>query len=87
MTAGSYDRHSDCLYNKMETRYNDTQKHTYDYVRNYYIENELAKPDENGVIDMGVSSDGTWLSKDLKSHVGVGFVTDMLAGKVLDCEV
>ncbi|XP_068237024.1 uncharacterized protein [Palaemon carinicauda] len=87
LTAGSYARHSSYLYKEMEKHYSDMQKYTYDYVKKFYIENKLAIPDENGVIDIDVSFDGTWLSRGHKSHVGVGFVIDVFTGKVLDCEI
>lgn len=38
-----------------------------------YEENGVV-PDENGILDIQVSFDGSWLTRGHRSHVGVGAV-------------
>lgn len=42
---------------------------------------------DDGIYEVAVSYDGTWMTRGFRSHVGVGFVMDVDKGFVLDVEV
>lgn len=42
---------------------------------------------EDGILDVDVTYDGTWMTRGHRSHIGVGFVMDSETGAVLDFEV
>ena len=42
---------------------------------------------DDGVYEVAVSYDGTWMTRGFRSHVGVGFVMDVEKGFVVDVEV
>lgn len=44
-------------------------------------------PDENGILNIEVSYDGSWLTRGHTSHIGMGFVVEIYTGFVLDMEV
>ena len=44
-------------------------------------------PDEQGVLDIGVSYDGSWQKRGYSSHNGMGSVIDLLTGLPIDYEV
>ena len=44
-------------------------------------------PDDNGILDIDVSFDGSWLTRGYSSHVGVGAVIDAHTGFVIDFHV
>lgn len=44
-------------------------------------------PDENGILDVDVSFDGSWLTRGHKSHIGIGTVIECNTGLVLDSEI
>ncbi|KAK3791363.1 hypothetical protein RRG08_012545 [Elysia crispata] len=43
--------------------------------------------DEEMVLDMAISCDGTWLTTGHQSHIGIGFVIDVLTGLAIDSHV
>lgn len=43
--------------------------------------------DIDGKLNIDVSFDATWLSRDHKSHTGAGFVVDISFGMVVDYEI
>ena len=44
-------------------------------------------PDSDGVLDIGVSYDGSWHKRGHSSHTGIGVVIDLLTGLPIDYEV
>ena len=52
-----------------------------------YYENMRIVPDENGILDVEVSFDGSWLNRGHKSHIGFGGVIEAFTGFVLDFEI
>ena len=87
LSFGSYSRHCNFLYGKMNEHHEKYQKKAHEIVRNYYISRNIAQPDENGLIDIEVSFDGTWLTRGHKSHIGVGFVIEVYTGIIIDVAV
>lgn len=43
--------------------------------------------DADGCLEVAVSYDGTWMTRGHRSHVGVGYVIDIVRGFVLDVKV
>ncbi|KAK8372125.1 hypothetical protein O3P69_011014 [Scylla paramamosain] len=87
LTPASYVRHCHFLYNKMESHYNKGMEIIYESVKEFYTSRKMAEPDEDGILDVEVSYDGTWMTRGHKSHIGIGFVLDVYTGIVLDFEV
>lgn len=50
-------------------------------------EKEGIEKDSDGVLNIDVSFDGTWLTRGHKSHIGATFVIDIPSGLALDFEV
>ena len=48
---------------------------------------ELLREDEDAVINISVSFDGTWQKRGFTSHYGIGVCIDLLSGLVIDYEV
>ena len=87
ITKGSYNRISQFLFQQMIPHYNSLMKTAHEAVFDYYVSKEISEPDENGVLDIDVSFDGTWLTRGHSSHVGVGFIMELYTGCVIDFEV
>lgn len=53
-----------------------------------YYENELdIPPKEDGILNIDVSFDGTWMTRGHRSKIGVAFVIECYTGTVIDFEV
>lgn len=53
-----------------------------------YYENELSKcPDENGILDIDVSFDGSWMTRGHSPMIGMRVVIDVHAGFVINGHV
>lgn len=55
-------------------------------LRQEYASKNLASPDENGILDISVSYDGSWQKRGHLSNHGVGCVIDSVTGLVIDYE-
>ncbi len=44
-------------------------------------------PDDDGVLEIGVSYDGSWQKRGHSSHNGIGIVIDLITGLPIDYEV
>ena len=44
-------------------------------------------PDEEGILDIEVMYDGTWMKRGYKSNIGIGVVTEAFTGFILDAVV
>lgn len=53
----------------------------------FYEEKLQRKPNENGILDVEVSFDGSWMKRGHKSHIGIGFAVKVNTGFVLDMDV
>ena len=87
ISDASYTRHSDFLFQKMNIYFTDKMKRGHEAIRKHYINNSIAEPDENGVVNIDVSFDGTWLTRGHQSHIGVGFIIEVCTGIIVDFEV
>ncbi|KAK3860233.1 hypothetical protein Pcinc_033704 [Petrolisthes cinctipes] len=50
----------------------------------YYAEELHIYPDDNGILDIEVSYDGSWMTSGHKSKIGAAFVIDCFTGSVVD---
>ena len=87
VTPASYVRHCHFIFDKMEEHYSIGMTAAHDTVKEYYTSIGTGKPDKDGIIDLEVSFDGTWMTRGHRSHIGIGFVIDVYTGIVLDFEV
>jgi hypothetical protein len=69
----------------MEAFYLVKQQSAIEGVRRYYVTSEGRAAD--GLLDIEVSFDGTWMKRGHSSHIGIGFVIEYNTGIVLDLEV
>lgn len=53
----------------------------------YYEEVYDIHPDENGILDIDVSFDGTWMTRGHGSKIGVAFVIEFGTGIIIDFQV
>lgn len=53
----------------------------------YCEEKLLRSPAEDGILDVGVSFDSSWMKRGYKSHAGVGFAIEVHTGIVVDLDV
>ncbi|GBN05174.1 hypothetical protein AVEN_230511-1 [Araneus ventricosus] len=51
------------------------------------VKDAYGSRNDNDIIDIGVSYDGSWLTRGHTSNTGVGCVIDLLTGFVIDFEV
>lgn len=42
---------------------------------------------DDDILDIAISYDGTWQKRGFSSHNGIGIITDLLTGLVVDFEV
>ncbi|GFO40999.1 hypothetical protein PoB_006750400 [Plakobranchus ocellatus] len=56
-------------------------------VRQQHARDRGIDIDEDTILDIAVSYDGTWLTRGHQSHIGIGCVIDVLTGLVIDCLV
>lgn len=86
MSANTYAKCANYLYDEMEVFYNEQQLVAKTYVKKLY-EKEGIEKDSDGVLNIDVSFDGTWLTRGHKSNIGATFVIDIPSGLALDFEV
>ena len=54
-------------------------------IRTTYADTNLGRPDDEGVLDVSVSIDGSWQKRGHQSHNGVVAVIEVFTGLVIDC--
>ena len=89
---------SHCLskngYQKLQKRINDASKAAFEQVSKKSVETifdvygkQGILPDEDGILDIGVSFDGSWQKRGHSSHNGLASVIDLETGLLIDFEV
>ena len=71
----------------MVTLYNEKMETSRATVFKYYIETLIKEPDENGILDVDVSFDCSWMRRGHKSHIGIRFAVEVNLLMVLDLDV
>ena len=65
---------------------NDILKRSREAVFQYYAENLNRHPDENGILDIDATYDGSWHKRGYKSNYGISAVVDAHTNLILDYE-
>ena len=66
--------------------YRNKSENVYTCLVDYYATLD-RDPDDQGILDIDVSFDGSWLTRGYQSHIGVGAVIDAYTGFVVDFHV
>ncbi len=81
-------------YSSNQSKLREASMETFDRISKDSIKSITAayeaigtKPDEQGVLDIAVSYDGTWQKRGHSSHNGIGCVIDLITGLPIDYEV
>jgi hypothetical protein len=78
-------RRASFLYQQIKLLYVSKQREAIETVRRYYHSSEGI--DGDGLVDIDVSFDGTWMTRGRKSHMRIPFVVECNTGFVIDFEV
>ena len=70
----------------MNEFYEEQQNIVHETIRELHTRQTETETSE-GTVDIGVSFDGTWLTRGHKSHIGAGFVIKIDTGFVMDFEI
>lgn len=85
ISNASYDTYSKELSNAMSDMYDEQRPIMNRAVRRQYRKEGIL-PEEDGILDVRVSFDGSWQTRGHHLNIGAGFVIDSCTG-VLDYEV
>lgn len=86
MSSFTFTKHANFINDKMDKFYNEHESLAHKCIENVY-ELEGKGRDSDGILNVDVSFDGTWLTRGHKSHIGASFVMDISTGLVIDSEV
>ncbi|XP_055865681.1 uncharacterized protein LOC129922757 [Biomphalaria glabrata] len=75
------------IYNKGDDIRQALELKTVDLIRRKHAEESGVSINEEDIIDIDVSYDGSWLTRGHTSHIGIGCVVDVLTGYVLDFHI
>lgn len=87
MKPNKYYEYSRVIGGKMLDFYEEQRPIVNMCVRNHYHQERLIEPDEDDILNVDVSFDGTWLTRGHNSNIGMGFVIEAETGFVLDFHV
>lgn len=86
ITDSSFNERLSSLFQACEAALREHLALIHEIVRKRYIEEDLASEDDD-VLNISVSFDGTWHKRGHISHNGIGVAIDVLIGYVVDFEV
>lgn len=86
MSTTTYTERADYVYKQMNSYYDEQQLVTKRCVENIYQKDGIEK-DSDGILNINVSFNGTWLTKGHKSHIGATFVMEINSGMAIDYEI
>ncbi|MPC57327.1 hypothetical protein E2C01_051305 [Portunus trituberculatus] len=87
MYSQSYYLYCKYLYKEMTPFYEEKMKEIREALFRFYEEKLQRKPNENGILDVEVSFDGSCMKLGHKSHIGIGFAIEINTGFLLDMDV
>ena len=88
LCSSMYYRYSSFLQKQMDGFYEEMRVKMRKGLNSIYKDLHPANlRSEDGILNVDVSFDGTWMTRGHKSHIGVGYVMDSDTGSVLDCQV
>lgn len=86
MHASAYEQHARFLYTQMNNVFPEQMSNTFTAVKKRYKQYGREER-EDGVVDVDVTFDGTWMTRGHRSHIGIAFVLEADTRQVLDFEV
>ena len=87
MNKASFFTYCRLLYEEMDVIYEEKMTKARAAVFKYYEEDLLRTPNEDGILDVDVSFDCTWMKRGHRSHAGLGFAVEVNTGIVVDLDV
>ena len=84
MTSNTYTSHVKVVASASMVATSSLLDDAVEVVRSTYIDRGLSTPTEDGIIDLAVSFDGTWMTRGHSSKYGLGCVVEIETGLVLD---
>jgi hypothetical protein len=87
MTGNTFHKKAHQLYKELPDLHENVFGKTAQYVRQIHAKHFPDCVSKDGIIDISVSYDGTWLTRGHTSHIGVGCVVDLLTGLCIDAHV
>lgn len=75
MNKATFDRYCNFLYREMDSFCGKKLEEARAGVFKLYTEKLLRVPDENGILDVDISFDCSWMKRGHKSHVGIGLLS------------
>ena len=82
-----WDMHSKNISNALESILEEECSNSAKKLRQYLQDDNSGMQDDDAIIDVVVSYDGTWHHRGFKSSQGVGIVISIDTGEILDAEV
>lgn len=88
-SIGKYKYYRRLRYNvdAMKTHLKTMQGKVHQSIRKYYEEHTSNVPDEDGVLNIDILYDGSWVKRGHTSKVGIGVIIEVCTGFVVDYEV
>ena len=86
MSAYTFSKYAEYIYNGMDQYYDEQNEMVRTCIEKLYEKEGIVK-DTDGILNIDVSFDGTWLTRGHKSHIGAAFVIDIPSGLAVDFEV
>lgn len=82
-----YYRYLEYIFAAQKEHYREKQQKVIQPIRKYYAENTTNVPDEDGILNIDISYDGSWMKRGHTSNVGMGVIIEVCTGFVVDYEV
>ena len=83
----TFHSHANNLYSEQDNLETCIFSQTVKYVRKVCAEHYGIALEDDNILDISVSFDGTWLTRGHSSHIGVGCVVDLVTGLCIDAHV
>lgn len=86
MHSTAFEQHAQYLYQEMDINFPKKMEESYSEVMDHYRKIGREQ-DDNGVMDIDVTFEMTWLTRAYRTHIGVSFVLEADTRHILDFEV
>lgn len=84
LSMKGYEAYIKYIYSRMDGCYADTIKKVHEAVRRHYASKGSTT---DGLLDIDITFDGTWMTRGHGSHIGIGLVLEVDIRLVVDFEV
>ena len=86
MGNSKYYKHLRFLYSEMNDHFAAKQQEAYMAIKRHYEEEFNMLPDEDGLLNIDISYDGSWMKRGHTSHMGMGVIIEVCTGFIVDFE-